>query len=68
MPAPKNLFGAWREMRETWCRQQADPDYQFDMPLPKEAGQVAAAQANELEESIGELAPEGLRSVSRQEG
>ena len=30
------LPAAWREMRQTWKRQQQDPGYQFDTPLPKQ--------------------------------
>ena len=34
MPVPRTLLGAWKEMRDTWRRQQIDPDYAFDTPLP----------------------------------
>jgi len=34
MPKPRTLAGAWREMRETWRRQQREPGYQFETPLP----------------------------------
>ena len=34
MPQPRTLLDAWREMLETWRRQQTDPNYQFDTPLP----------------------------------
>ena len=61
MPAPRTLRGAWREMRETWRRQQTDQDYQFDTPLPAAAQGIRAGAPDELESSIGELAPEGLR-------
>ena len=61
MPAPRTLLGAWREMRETWKRQQVDPDYQFDTPLPPSKRVALAGTPDELETSIGELAPEGLR-------
>ena len=61
MPEPRSLVGAWREMREVWRRQQTDPDYQFDTPLPATAGIAPAEKPDELERSIGELAPEGLR-------
>lgn len=37
MPEPRTLIGAWREMRETWSRQQSEPEYQFDTPLPTTA-------------------------------
>ena len=67
VPEPRTWLGAWREMRETWKRQQTDPDYQFDTPLPPTAQQSAEATArrtdppDELETSIGELAPDGLK-------
>merc|ERR1712139_418222 len=34
MPKPRTVLGAWREMRETWKRQQTDPDYAYDVPVP----------------------------------
>jgi fatty acid desaturase len=65
MPKPRTLIGAWREMRETWRRQQEDPSYQFDTPLPPTARpamtrMTEATDQNSLEESIGDLAPEAL--------
>jgi len=65
MPKPRTLFGAWREMRETWRCQQTNPDYQFDTPLPPTANApvtVATEATNEdsLEASIGDLAPKVL--------
>jgi fatty acid desaturase len=61
MPAPRPLRQAWREMRETWNRQKTEPDYQFDTPLPPTAKNVRDDTPAELESSIGELAPRGLR-------
>lgn len=61
MPMPRTLFGAWREMLETWRRQQTEPGYQFDTPLPPTAKSARNDTPDELESSIGELAPEGLR-------
>ena len=62
MPEPRTLIGAWREMRETWRRQQTDPDYYFDTPLPPTAKHVRTDVPDiVLESSIGELAPEGLQ-------
>lgn len=62
MPEPRTMVGAWREMRETWRRQQDDPSYEFDTPLPATAGETPTAKFDDgLESSIGELAPEGLR-------
>jgi fatty acid desaturase len=60
MPKPRTLLGAWREMRETWRRQQSDPGYQFDTPLPATAGRIAQTDQRALEQSIGDLAPAAL--------
>lgn len=67
MPQPRTLRSAWREMREIWQRQKVDPTYTFDTPLPPTAkqGYTAGAQpvdivADELEASIGDIAPKGL--------
>lgn len=61
MPKPRTLREAWKEMRETWRRQQTDPDYQFDTPLPPTAKHIRAGTGDDLESSIGELAPKGLQ-------
>ena len=61
MPEPRTLIGAWREMREIQRRQQSDPGYEFDTSLPEMAGRVPSDIADELDSSIGELAPEGLK-------
>ncbi len=60
MPEPRTLVSAWREMRYVWDRQQEDPDYQFDTPLPEGAGRVSRDKSNALEASIGDLAPKEL--------
>jgi fatty acid desaturase len=60
MPEPRTLRQAWREMGETWRRQQTDPNYEFDTPLPGTSKGERADGASELESSIGELAPKGL--------
>ena len=59
LPVPRTLMGAWREMRATWKRQQTEPDYQYDTPVPTEPA-VESARArddDELGASIGDLAP-----------
>ncbi|MDP7400227.1 MAG: fatty acid desaturase, partial [Lentisphaeria bacterium] len=61
MPEPRTLRGAWREMLEIWRQQQTDLSYQFDTPLPAAAGHEAVLSSDELESSIGELAPTGLK-------
>ena len=60
IPEPRTLLGAWREMRATWKRQQTEPDYQYDTPLPssaRAAGVDVRQEDNELGGSIGDLAP-----------
>lgn len=59
MPTPRTLVGAWREMRETWRKQQIDPSYQYDTPLPRAS--PAAAPQDPLAASLGDLAPKALR-------
>ena len=61
MPEPRTLAAAWREMRDTWKRQQTDPSYQFDTPLPASAGRLPQ-EYDRSARSIGELAPAGLTS------
>ena len=61
VPRPRTLLSAWREMRYVWDRQQEDPDYQFDTPLPPTAQLAREDPQGELERSIGDLAPDGLR-------
>ena len=61
MPEPRTLVGAWKEMRETWKRQQTDPDYAYDTPIPESENRTQNAPTDELASSIGELAPDGLR-------
>ena len=62
MPEPRTLVGAWKEMREVWKRQKTDPDFQFDTPLPPTAEHARVDRPDEqLESSIGELAPAGLQ-------
>ena len=61
MPEPRTLRSAWREMLDTWNRQQEDPDYQYDTPLPATAQRVREAESTSLESSIGDLAPKELK-------
>jgi len=63
MPEPRTLVEAWQEMRETWFKQEEDPDYYFDTPVPtierpQRGGRRSAA--DDIENSIGDLAPKGL--------
>ena len=64
VPECRSLVGAWREMREVWKRQQVDPDYQLDMPLPPGvgvAGDTAKQEPDELGSSIADLASHEAR-------
>lgn len=63
MPKPRTLIEAWQEMRQAWKRQKTDPDYQFDTPLPPTASAERKGMPDELERSIGELAPAGLKDA-----
>ena len=62
MPRPRTLIGAWREMRDIWRRQQQDPGYQYDTPVPRRRA-ATPADDDELSSSIGELAPESLAAA-----
>ena len=63
-PLPQDLDRevreAWAEMLETWDRQQSDPGYAFDTPLPDTAQTERARPGSAAEASIGDLAPRGL--------
>jgi fatty acid desaturase len=61
MPEPRTLAGAWKEMRDTWARQQENPDYFFDTPVPPIAVGKKVRTDDALESSIGDLAPRGLQ-------
>jgi len=63
MPNPKTLFGAWKEMREVWRKQQNDSEYQFDTPVPSSIKTNYKASVDPLESSIGDLAPISLASI-----
>ena len=66
MPAPRTLLGAWREMRETWRRQQVDPGYAYDTPVPAPAPAPAPVEGDgdtgtdPLAASMGDLAPRAI--------
>ena len=59
MPEPRTLIGAWREMRETWKRQQSDPGYEYDTPVPTPAV-ARRGDADPLAASFGDLTPRAL--------
>ena len=61
MPAPRTLFGAWREMRETWRRQQVEPGYAYDTPVPAPVeGDRGTGREDPLAASMGDLAPRAI--------
>ena len=65
MLALRTLFGAWKEMRETWTRQKTDPDYAYDTPVPTEG--LPRRDRDQMAASIGELGPkEQLLQINRQ--
>ena len=62
LPVAKNAIAAFREMRATWKRQQIEPGYQYDTPLPPTANPghadpAGAKRDDDLSTSIGDLAP-----------
>jgi fatty acid desaturase len=59
MPEPRTLVGAWKEMRMAWKKQQEDPSYQYDTPVPGEGTRPPEKQ-DPLEASLGDLEPESL--------
>jgi len=46
-------------MKDTWERQQIDPNYEFDTPVPTPIKQKQT-DVNSLASSIGDLAPKAL--------
>ena len=64
LPAPRTLVGAWREMRATWRRQQTEPGYAFDTPMPAPSGD-GGGETDPLAASMGGLAPRALADDAR---
>jgi fatty acid desaturase len=56
MPKPHTLIGAWREMRQTWKKQQEDAHYQYCTPPPVRKDHEMKKQ-DSLEASLGDLSP-----------
>jgi hypothetical protein len=54
--------GAWVEMRETWARQQQEPGFQFDTPVPTptDAKTAQALAESKLASAMGDIAPSTL--------
>jgi fatty acid desaturase len=61
MPPPPSLREAWVQMLNTWKRQQSDPGYQFDVPVPETTNVTEQPTPSALARSIGELAPDSLK-------
>jgi hypothetical protein len=71
MPAPRSLVGAWREMRMIWHKQQLDPSYEFDTPVPAPSQARAdggggsshdgGLVTEDVGASLGDIAPVGLK-------
>ena len=60
MPNVRTLWGAWKEMIEIKRRQDIDPDYEYDTPVPNNKFNKNEKISN-LTKSIGDLAPDGLK-------
>ena len=60
MPKPTTLYGAWKEMRQTWRKQKFEPWYEFDTPLPDKQRKNSTYTEDPLSFSIGDLAPKSL--------
>ncbi len=56
MPKPKSIYGAWREMRDTWHRQKTDANFEYDTPVPQKNHAVAVSGDSDIANSIGDLA------------
>ena len=60
MPKPRTLYGAWKEMRDTWRKQQVEPGYEFETPVPVKQRKNPVYSEDPLSSSIGNLAPKSL--------
>ena len=63
MPKPRTIIEAWKEMREIWRKQQNNPEYQFDTSVPTTMKTNYKVSEDQLECSIGDLAPKSLASI-----
>ena len=67
MPQPRTLIGAWREVHAIWRKQQEDPNYEFETPLPPTAHRAVTktkqAKAVDVLESewVNKIAPQGFQ-------
>ena len=44
LPEARGVWAGFKEVRETWKRQQSEPEYQFDAPLPGPRAPATAAE------------------------
>ena len=44
LPEARGVWAGFKEVRETWKRQQSEPEYQFDTPLPEPRAPATAAE------------------------
>lgn len=58
MPERRTLIGAWREMAAIQRKQRAEPEYQFDTPLPAPTDDANAMDP--LKADIGDIRPRGF--------
>ena len=59
MPKLRTVLGAWKEMRETWRRQERDSNYAYDTPVPT-INDNEVNIGGDLAQSMGGLAPESI--------
>ena len=62
MPQPRSLIGAWKEILEIRNKQNEDPQYQFNTPVPVRESTKTEKYSDPLTLSIGDLAPKSLKS------
>lgn len=60
MPEPRSLAHAWKEMRQIWHKQQSEPGFEFDTPVPTPATTDPMPSVDDIVTSIGDLEPEGF--------
>ena len=60
LPKPRSLISAWKEMRYAWKRQQNEPEFQFDTPVPENNLTKNPSTETGLNDSIGELEPQSI--------
>lgn len=59
LPPPKDIFGAWSEMREIYARKLSDPGYEHKIHVPSRGTSEIVGVSDEGG-GIGDIAPAGL--------